>query len=343
MKRQSDFAFGGTTVPAGTRATIDLPMAKLYTHSEVSLPVHVLHGKQRGPTLFVSAGIHGDEINGLAIIRRLLQSKTLGKLKGTLLAVPIVNPFGFIQRSRYLPDRRDLNRSFPGSAKGSLAGRIAHIFMEEIVCRSDYGIDLHTGSNFRTNIPQIRTDTSNHDNLELAKVFGAPMIIHSETRDGSLREAVSDKGVPVLLYEAGEALYFNEAAIRTGARGIIKVMRSIGMLPRLKVSSRQEPIISQKTSWIRASNSGVFDKKVKLGDLIQKGEPLGSINDPLGDDGESIPAPFTGVVIGLLTLPLVHEGDALVNLARISDIDEAEVMLDDFASVLTEDDYALER
>lgn len=343
MRRQAPFVLGDFKVAAGERATVDLPMARLYTHSEVSLPVHIVHGKQAGPTLFVSATIHGDEINGVEIIRRLLKSRSLSRIKGTLLAVPIVNPFGFIQRSRYLPDRRDLNRSFPGSTKGSLASRIAHLFMEEIVQRSTHGIDIHTGSNFRSNLPQIRTCCDDEEDLRLAKAFGAPMIIHSAIRDGSLRQAVDEQGIPVLLYEAGEALYFNDLAIKTGVKGIVSVMRAIGMLPKSRKSSNQEPIISNKTSWVRASRSGVFYKKVALGSLVHKGDHLGEINDPLGEDREVIKAPFTGVIIGQLTLPLVHEGDALLNLAKVPDPGEAEELLDDFTSSLTDEDFALER
>lgn len=343
MKRQKPFSFGNIEINAGERATIDLPMARLYTHSEVTLPVHVVHGKQEGPILFVSAAIHGDEINGVEIIRRLLHNRALARLKGTLLAVPVVNPFGFIQHSRYLPDRRDLNRSFPGSAEGSLASRIAHLFMQEIVCRATHGIDIHTGSNYRSNLPQIRTSIDDEENLRLAKAFGTPMIIHSEIRDGSLREAVAEQGIPVLLYEAGEALYFNENAIRSGIRGILNVMRAIGMLSKSHKARAKEPVISNKTSWVRAPRSGVFFKHASLGSLVRKGALLGVINDPLGDESESILAPFTGVIIGQLTLPLVHEGDALVNIARVQDLSEAEVVLDDYASNLTEEDFGLER
>ncbi len=343
MKRQKPFSFGGVDINAGERTTIDLPMARLYTHSELTLPVHIVHGKQEGPTLFISAAIHGDEINGVEIIRRLLCNKATSKLKGTLLAVPVVNPFGFIQHSRYLPDRRDLNRSFPGSPKGSLAGRIAHLFMQEIVCRSTHGIDMHTGSNYRTNLPQIRTSIDNEENLRLAQAFGAPMIIHSAIRDGSLREAVAEQGIPVLLYEAGEALYFNENAIRSGIRGILNVMRAIGMLPKSNKTSIKEPVVSTKTSWVRAPKSGVFFKQVSLGSLVKKGDLLGVINDPLGDESESVYAPFTGVATGQLNLPLVHEGDALVNLAKVEDADEAEIAMDDYTSNLTDEDFGLER
>jgi predicted deacylase len=342
MKQRASFCLGGVEVKPGERQTIDLPMARLYTHSEVTVPVHVIHGLKEGPTLFLSSTIHGDEINGVEIIRQLLRSKPLSRLKGTLLAIPVVNPFGFIQRSRYLPDRRDLNRSFPGSQKGSLASRLAYLFMEEIVSRCTHGIDFHTGSNFRSNLPQIRAFLGNEETDRLARVFGAPMVIHSELRDGSLRAAVADKGIPVLLYEGGESLYFNQTAIRVGVRGVLNVMRAIGMLPPSRKKSFGDPVISSKTTWVRASMSGVFDKRVALGDLVRQGDLLGTLSDPLGDDAEDVLAPFTGVVIGQSNLPLAHEGDALINLALVQNAGEAEETLDDYTSDLNEDDFSLE-
>ena len=169
------------------------------------------------------------------------------------------------------------------------------------------------------------------------------MVIHSATRDGSLRQAVAEKDTPILLYEAGEALYFNDLAIKTGLKGIINVMRAIGMLPRSRRKKNQEPIVSMNTSWVRASRSGVFYKKATLGNLVHKGDLLGEINDPLGEESEKMTAPFTGVVIGQLTLPLVHEGDALFNIAKVPDPNEAEELLDDFTSALTDEDFALDR
>lgn len=343
MRKQPAFSIGGVEVAAGTRATVDLPMARLYTHSEVTLPVHIVHGRQKGPTLMISAAIHGDEINGVEIIRKLLQSRSLSRMKGTLLAIPVVNPFGFINRSRYLPDRRDLNRSFPGSPSGSLAGRLAHLFMEQIVDRCTHAIDLHTGSNHRSNLPQIRADLKDPETARLAGAFGAPLMLHSEVRDGSLREAVADRGMPILLYEAGEALYFNPAAIKVGVRGIISVMRAIDMLPRSHKKNGTEPIVSRKTHWVRASMSGIFEKRVGMGQLVHKGDLLGVLSDPLGDDTSELRTPITGVVIGQLNLPLIHEGDALMNIARVKDTEEAEEALDGYTSELTEEDFGLER
>jgi len=343
MTRDSAFEIGGIRVSPGERATIALPMARLYTHNEITLPIHVVHGRRTGPTMFVCAAVHGDEINGVEIIRRLLNVKALDSLKGTLLAVPIVNPFGFIQRARYLPDRRDLNRSFPGTPKGSQAGRLAHLFMTEIAERSDFGIDLHTGSNFRSNLPQIRAGLHDPKTIELATVFGAPIVVPSELREGSLREAVASLGKPVLVYEGGEALYFNESAIRTGLKGVLNIMRHTKMLPAGRKRRSAEPIVTDRTSWVRASMSGIFSRRTKLGELVKRGRLLGRLSDPLGDDSEDIIAPFSGVVIGHLNLPLAHEGDALVHLAKVPDSGEAEETLDDFTSSLTDEDFGLER
>lgn len=343
MKQQPAFDLGGVSIAAGQRMSVGLPMARLYTHTEMTMPVHVVHGRQAGPTLFVSAAIHGDEINGIEIIRQLLKNRALLRLKGTLLAIPFVNPFGVIQRSRYLPDRRDLNRSFPGSPSGSLAGRLAHLFVEQIVKRCTHGIDLHTGSNHRTNLPQIRADLKDTETARLAKIFGAPLVLHSEVRDGSLREAAVDLGLPVLLFEGGEALYFNPAAIKNGVRGILNVMRDIGMLPVSRKTKPNEPIYAEKTHWIRAISSGIFEKQVRLGALVHKGDLLGILNDPLGDELARIFAPVTGVVIGQLNLPLCYEGDALINIAAVKNAAEAEEILEDYTSELTVEDFGLER
>ncbi|MFO7765034.1 MAG: succinylglutamate desuccinylase/aspartoacylase family protein [Pelovirga sp.] len=339
----ADFELGGETIRPGTRKTIDLPIARLYTHSEMRLPVQVVHGRRAGPVLFVSAAVHGDEINGVEIIRQLLKNRALNNLRGTLIAVSVVNPFGFIQRARYLPDRRDLNRSFPGTAKGSLAGRLAYVFMKEIAEKSDFGIDLHTGSNFRSNMPQIRASLEDQKTVDLAMAFGAPVVVPSEMREGSLREAVASLGKPVLVYEGGEALYFNDAAIRTGIRGIIKVMRYIDMLAPGRGGKIREPIVTDRTSWMRANMSGIFTRRVKMGAFVRKGDLLGLLSDPLGDEEETVLAPFTGIIIGQLAIPLVHEGDALIHLARVPDPSEAEEAMDHFASTLTDEDFGMER
>ncbi len=226
------FVIGGTAIPAGSRQLVDLPVAKLSNHTPVTLPVHVVHGSGPGPTMFVSAAIHGDELNGVEIIRRVLRTLAPESLSGTLLAVPIVNAYGFIGRSRYLPDRRDLNRSFPGSSAGSLAARIANLLMTEVVARCQLGIDLHTAAVHRVNLPQIRTEYRKRARCrELALAFAAPVVLESHERAGSLRKAARERGIDVLVYEGGEGLRFDEFAIQAGVDGIAGVMLHVGMLP----------------------------------------------------------------------------------------------------------------
>ncbi|MCA1796317.1 MAG: M14 family metallopeptidase, partial [Geobacteraceae bacterium] len=295
-----------------------------------------------GPVMFVSAAVHGDEINGVEIIRRLLAHKNLQELRGTLIAIPLVNPYGFIHRSRYLPDRRDLNRAFPGSLKGSLAGRLAYHFMHDVASRCDFGVDLHTGSNYRTNLAQVRANLDNERTRELAMAFGAPLILDSPLREGSLREAVSALGKPVLVFEGGEALYFNESAIRTGLRGLRRLMRHTGMLPPRRLASRFDPIVAYKSSWVRASMSGIFSASASLGAVVEKGDVVGTISAPLGDEFEEVHAPFSGIVIGRLNLPLAYEGDALLHLASISAEEEAEVTIDEYTSFLRDDEVEID-
>ncbi|MBT8041162.1 MAG: succinylglutamate desuccinylase/aspartoacylase family protein [Gammaproteobacteria bacterium] len=321
-----------TTVAPGQRVRIDLPIADLYTATALSMPVQVICGRKAGPVLLVSAAVHGDELNGVEIIRRLLSRKLLRSLRGTLVAVPIVNVHGFLDQSRYLPDRRDLNRSFPGSAKGSIAARMAHTFMKQVVSKANIGIDLHTGAINRSNLPQIRGNLDEPTTLELARVFGTPVIINSNIRDGSLRACANDLGMPMLIYEAGEALRFDEVSIRAGIRGVFNVMRHIGMLPRRKQHPTIEPMLARSTSWVRAPASGIVSRKAKLGSTVKEGQPLASVSDPLGDATEKVIAPIDGIVIGRNNLPLAHEGDALFNVAAFRSVTRAESKVEEFAA-----------
>ena len=310
-----------------------LPVADLYTGTSLAMPVHVVCGRRDGPTLFVSAAIHGDELNGVEIIRRLLKRKVLSAMRGTLLAVPIVNVHGFLDQSRYLPDRRDLNRSFPGSRKGSVASRMAYTFMHEIVDKSDFGIDLHTGALNRCNLPQVRGNLDDEATLQLAKAFGAPVIIDSNARDGSLRQCAADKGMPMLIYEAGEALRFDELSIRAGLRGTLNAMRHIGMLPLSKKSSTAAPVVADSTSWVRAPESGIVVPRVELGSRVKEGQVLAMIGDPVSDEEAPVTAPFDGIVIGHSKLPLAHEGDALFHIAAFKSVSRAENRVEEFAAV----------
>ncbi len=321
----------GTEIKPGSRVTLDLPVGKLYTHTPISMPVHVVHSRRPGPSLFVCAAIHGDEINGVEIIRRLIKLPALKQLHGTLIAVPIVNVHGFINHSRYLPDRRDLNRVFPGSDTGSLAARLANIFMREIVANSTHGIDIHTGALHRNNLPQIRANLSDPETERLARVFGTPVIISSSLRDGSLREAAAEAGIPMLLYEAGEALRFDEAGIRAGVRGITEVMRSLGMLPASRRPIHTiEPVITDTTYWVRAASSGILRPMARLGGQVEKGSLLGIISDPFGEKELQVISPYNGIIIGRTYLPLVNEGDGLFHIARFKEHNGAAALVEEF-------------
>lgn len=319
------FEIADQSIAPGARALVDLPMPKLSSHTSVSMPVHVIHGRRDGPVLFVSAAVHGDELNGVEIIRRVLESKSVAKLRGTLIAVPVVNAYGLIHESRYLPDRRDLNRSFPGSEQGSLAARLAHLFIEQIVRRCTHGIDLHTGAIHRTNLPQIRANLDDPETEKLARSFGVPVLLNASLRDGSLRAAAGELGIPMLLYEAGEALRFDEISIRAGVAGVINVMRTLEMLPASKRRSAvRDPYVARRSSWVRATESGMLSTVVPLGGHVKRGDTLGVVDDPYSGVRHVIEADRAGVVIGRLELPLVHEGDAVYHLARFKD-DEGDV------------------
>jgi predicted deacylase len=328
----SSFNIAGIDIAPGKRATIALPVTKLYTHAPIEIPIHVIRGKQDGPRLFISAAIHGDEINGVEIIRRLLKQAVLKRLRGTLVTVPVVNVHGLINHSRYLPDRRDLNRSFPGSERGPLASRLAYLFMKEVVAKCTHGIDLHTGAIHRANLPQIRANLDDEETARLARAFSVPVLLNSTMRDGSLREAAAEKGIPMLLYEAGEALRFDEVSIRAGVRGIIKVMRELEMLPpsRKKTKASKEPMVARSSSWLRAPSSGIFRPVVALGARVEKEGLLGVIEDPFGEVEDPVHAKFSGIVIGRINLPLVNEGDALFHIARFGKVEKAEATVEEF-------------
>lgn len=324
MKDEKPFKINSTTVERGSSVIIDLPVGRLYTHAPMTMPVQIIRGKKDGPRLFISAAIHGDEINGVEIIRRVLKSPALKRLSGTVVAVPIVNLHGFINQSRYLPDRRDLNRSFPGTDKGSLAGRLAHLLMEEIVKQCTHGIDLHTGAIHRSNLPQVRANMDDPETERLAHAFNVPVIISATLRDGSLRQSAADLGMPMLLYEAGEALRFDEVGIRAGVKGIINVMRELKMLPaaRQKSNKGAGSVVARSSSWVRAPESGILRAMAPLGAHVKKNQLLGIVADPFGEQELQLLSPYSGIVIGRTNLPLVNEGDALFHLARFEDVGE---------------------
>ncbi len=228
--RNEPISIGRVTVPPGRKMRIELPFAHLPAGTDASLPVAVINGRTSGPHVWVSGGIHGDEINGVEVVRKVMRALDAKSLRGAVIAVPIVNPLGFMMRSRYVPDRRDLNRVFPGSPRGSTASRLAHLFMTEIVAHCSVGIDCHTASNHRTNIPQLRADIEDPGTLELARAFGARFTIKARVRDGSLRQSATEQGIKMLLYEAGQADRIDEEAVIAGFDGVMRTLRSLGMI-----------------------------------------------------------------------------------------------------------------
>lgn len=330
MTSGAKFILYGQEIPRGVSLSINLELPKLY-NTPTKLPIHVIRGRKNGPTIFVSAAIHGDELNGIEIIRRLRKLAILKKIRGTIILVPIVNIYGIMTLSRYLPDRRDLNRSFPGSTHGSLASRVAKIFFDEIVRKCDLGIDLHTASIHKSNLPQIRTNIENEYIFNLAKAFQAPVILHSEVRDGSLRAVAQEEGIPILLYEAGEALRFDEKCIRIGVNGIINVLRESGMLTKvMKKIEKNPPIVTKSSQWIRSIESGMLRTIKALGDTVRQDEIIAFIDEALGDSSFELRAPFDGVIIGKSEIPLVQEGDAVFHIARFRNLEVAEDRIEHF-------------
>lgn len=331
-----DLVIGGVSIPPGKTMQIEMPVVRLYTDTDMSMPVHVVRSKKDGPIVFVSAAVHGDELNGIEIIRRLIHMKSLRLIAGSVIFVPMVNVYGVLNQSRYMPDRRDLNRCFPGSPKGSLAGIVANKFLNEIVKHCDYGIDLHTGAIHRSNLPQIRANLKDERTNALAEAFGVPVMLNSDLRDGSLREAAVEEGVKILLYEAGQALRFDELSIRAGVRGIVNVLEYLGMLSkrnRKRPPKIVTPYVANTSTWMRANASGIVNTLKNLGDQVQKGDALAKIGDPFGAVFETLTASRAGIIIGKQNIPLVQEGDAMFHIAYFSEqeqeiADNIEIMQD---------------
>ena len=306
----------GKEVRRGQRASIEVPVARMPTQVMVTLPVRVVHGAEDGARLWLTAAVHGDEINGVEIIRRVLNSLDPAELTGSVVALPIVNVFGFLSHSRYLPDRRDLNRSFPGSRKGSLAARLAKIVMVEVVEPCSHGIDLHSAAAGRMNLPQVRCDLEDAETRRCAEAFGAPIMIDSPGPGGSLRRTATRAGKKVIVYEAGEVLRYNPVAIEVGVEGILGVMAALGMIAPRR-DSASEAISSHRKKWVRAQSGGVVHMQVELGEQVVNKQVVAVISDPMGEREHLIRSPGEGYVIGGITNPLVNEGDAVLHIALV--------------------------
>lgn len=310
----------------GEIASLALPMPEIFNCTPMYMPIKVVHGKQAGPCVLVIAAVHGDELNGMEIVNRLLSLSMMKNLHGTLIAIPVFNVYGFITRSRYLADGLELDRYFPGSETGSHASRLAHLFTKEILSMADYCIDIRTGAINHSNFPKIYIDTTNERTKELAEAFRAPVICNVSAEKNSLRETANFNKIPYMVYEAGEALRFDEHAIKIGVRGVANVLRKLKMLPEAHKQQKKaaKPFFTVQYLWVRASKSGVSYSKTKLGQWVKKGEQLTVIKDPVGTtEPSAVCAPCDGIIVDKNNLPVVHEGESLFQIAIFHEMEKA--------------------
>lgn len=332
------FKFAGEVIQSGTKKVVLFPAPNINIQAKIDIPVHVFHGKHPGPKLFLLAGIHGDELNGIEIIRRVHEHITLKNLSGTLITMPVVNIHGVTLQTRYFADRRDLNRSFPGKKTGTLAARLAYGLMHHVVRHCDYGIDLHTGAINHINMPQLRVDFTVPGSKEFARSFGAPVILNSKQRDGSLREAASRIGIPVIVYEGGEALRLNELCIRGGVHGVLNVMQHLNMLEvKTRLARPTKSVITETSRWLRAPASGLVEP---AGDFfsraVKKGQVIARIHDPfLINPSIDAIAPFDGIVIGQAMRAMATEGDALYHIASFKKLAGAHSHIEEYRDVIS--------
>jgi hypothetical protein len=303
-----------TPIPPGKAVHLKIPISRLPSHTLIDLPVFAFRGRAEGPHLLLTAGIHGDEVNGIEVVRRLINDDCLMPAAGLVVAIPLVNVYGFIFNTRTLPDGKDLNRCFPGSANGSLANRLAHILMREILPHIHYGVDFHTGGDRIANYPQIRCTLENARNKELASAFSAPFMVNSDLIDKSFRKEAMKIGKTVLVYEGGESLRLDEFSINEGKAGVRRLMQYLKMR-----DFQEKPQITatlRNTTWMRTKESGIFNPFVAYGSRVAKNQPLATITDPYGESHVTLKSPYDGYVIGLNNMPVVNAGDALIHVGK---------------------------
>ncbi len=309
-------SIGGRDIRRGTVEQIFLKVSEYYTATPVNVPVTVIRGREPGPTAFLTAAIHGDELNGVEIVRRVMTSLSAEQVRGTLICVPVVNRVGFLTHTRYLPGRRDLNRYFPGDPRGNAAARTAHTLFTEIVARSKYGIDLHTASVGRTNLPHIRADMSNDKVRRMARAFGTEIIIDSPGPPRTLRAAATGGGVPTIIFEAGETFRFQRNMVARGVAGVRNVLATLGMTGDAAKEARFQVII-KVSEWVRSVRGGIADIVVRPGEIVYEGDEIASITNPFGREVSSVRSPLTGLIIGITTVPMVNPGDAICHVAKL--------------------------
>ncbi|MFZ6009465.1 MAG: succinylglutamate desuccinylase/aspartoacylase family protein [Bacteroidota bacterium] len=303
----------GQEIQPGEFKEININIARLPSHTQIETPIYVSRAEEDGPVLALIAGMHGDEINGMEIVRRILDRGFHQVKRGTVVCMPIINVYGFLNFSRDVPDGKDVNRSFPGSKNGSLASRVAYHLMHDVIPFIDCGIDFHTGGAMRANYPQVRAVLRDEKNVELANAFNAPFTIDAPFRPNSLRREASKKGKNIIVYEAGESLRFDNQAIEEGVAGTLRLMKYLGLIDWAPEAKEENRVI-WSTAWVRAKHAGLFQSNVTCGQLVHKGEWVGTITDPFGEFKERVKASETGYVIGLNNIPVINAGDALMHL-----------------------------
>lgn len=309
-----EICINGEVILPGENVQTRLFVSRLPSGTAIDIPVYVYRALEDGPVLLLMAGMHGDEVNGIETIRRMIRGKMLYPQRGTLIAIPILNIYGFLNFSREVPDGKDVNRSFPGNKSGSLASRVANRFTREILPYIDYGIDFHTGGASISNYPQIRCLTEYPQNKRLAQAFGAPFILNASLRAKSLRKEAFQQGKFIIVYESGESLRLDERGITLAIKGTRRVLVELGMQPSNESETPVNSIVCSKSNWIRARVSGIFRCQVKLGQYISCGEVYGSLADPYGDMALRLKSPYTGYIIGLNNMTVVNQGDALLHV-----------------------------
>jgi predicted deacylase len=306
----------GVEIEPGTKHKLSSMPLSDFVGMRMSVPVWVARGAKPGKTLAVTAGIHGDELNGVEIARRIFAETDAAELSGMLVVLPVLNRHGFLAGSRYMNDRRDLNRAFPGSPNGSSASIIAHSVFGPVILKSDALVDLHTASDRRINLPQIRTDLDSAEAVDLARHFGDGIVLNGEGPPGALRRAAMDAGIPAIIYEAGGAYVLEADEIERGVVGVRNVMRYLGMIPRETAAEAPKATVYKKTSWVRVppGAAGMFLTSHKPGDEVVRGEQIGEVVDPLSDLNSPIVSPGDGVIIGMVVPTVVYTGDALFHI-----------------------------
>lgn len=307
----------GEKIKPGQSAEVSFNVAKLHTRTPVDVPIIIERSKKPGPTILFTAGIHGDEINGIEIVRQLI-SKGINKPKiGTTICIPVLNIFGFINMARAFPDGRDLNRVFPGVKNGSLASRVAYELIHEVVPHVDFIVDFHTGGAYRFNAPQIRIEKGSEDDDVMAEIFGAPFILYSKNLNKSFRNACNKLGKPILLYEGGKSFDLDNTVTNTGVNGAKRIMNHFGMLRRqFKVTEpKKECVKITESSWMRAKHSGMFKATIKVGIEVKIGDDIGNITDPYGKFNHFVKAKYSGYIININQSPIVYQGDALFHIS----------------------------